>query len=65
MSEVEKSVYNLKGDCIESNVSEYVFSFKTDDNTKPWDIYGQNVIREENALNIRYDVKSKEIQLMD
>lgn len=65
LSEVEKSVYNLKGDCIESNVSEYVFSFKTDDNTKPWDIYGQNVIREENTLNIRYDVKSKEIQLMD
>ena len=65
LSEVEKSVYNLKGDCIESNVSEYVFSFKTDDNTKPLDIYGQNVIREENTLNIRFDVKSKEIQLMD
>lgn len=55
----------MKGDCIESNVSEYVFSFKTDDSTKPWDIYGQNVIREENTLNIRFDVKSKEIQLVD
>lgn len=65
LSEVEKNVYNLNGDCIESNVNEYVFSFKTDDNTKPLDIYGQNVIREENTFNIRYDVKSKEIQLMD